>query len=383
MPHALVARLLCLTLALVVIGACSSRSASPDSPRPVRSNTGLLIAPEDAFSLGYRVGWATDLAIPRNHRIAGVKRLGDRLLVLEEPNTLVHAIDLASGNVEWTRQVGENIEELFGAFQTGNTIYILSDQQLWSLRAETGEVLGAQTLDHSVRADAVLQDDLIVAGAINGRVFGYSPQRGFAEWEYRLVDAIEAPIVADPPNVFATDSTGVYAMIDARDGGLRWRGRTFEGIEAAPAIDRLAVYVPSTDRSLYALDRTSGEDRWVYRSAHPLRLSPIVLGLTVYQPIREAGLVALSVRDGSELWTHDELLTPIVADDTTTLAFGSHGLVRLGVEDGAVYAEAKTPRLHQAMALDDGKVLMITPKGRLLTLNPINPPTNGGVAQAN
>ena len=41
----------------------------------------------------------------------------------------------------------------------------------------------------------------------------------------------------------ATDSSGVYAMIDARDGGLRWRGRTFEGIEAAPAIDRRAVYV--------------------------------------------------------------------------------------------------------------------------------------------
>ncbi|MEO0586514.1 MAG: PQQ-binding-like beta-propeller repeat protein [Planctomycetota bacterium] len=380
MPHALVARLLCLTLALVVIGGCAG-SGKP-AAGPAKSNTGLLIAPEDAFSLGYRIGWATDLSIPHDHRIAGVEILGDRMLVLEEPNTLVHAVNLATGSVEWTRQVGENIEELFGAFQIGNTIYVLSDEQLWSLRAETGEVLGAETLDHSVEADAILHEELIVAGAVNGRVFGYSPALGFAQWEYRLVDAVQASIVSDPPNIFATDSTGVYAMIDARDGGLRWRGRTFEGIEAAPAIDRLAVYVASTDRSLYALDRTSGEDRWIYRSDFPLRLSPKVLGLTVYQPIKEAGLVAISVRDGSELWVHDELVTPLVADDTTALAFGPDGLVRLGVEDGAVYAEAQTASLREAIALDNGKVLMITPKGRLLALNPIHGPADGGVARA-
>ncbi|MEM0915192.1 MAG: PQQ-binding-like beta-propeller repeat protein [Planctomycetota bacterium] len=380
MPIARLARLLCLSLALgtlfLALG-CSSTGRTG-------AKRDLLIASEDAVAMGYRIGWATNLAVPRQNHIQSITHLGDRLIVIEEPNSLVRSVSATDGTIQWTTQIGDPLETLLGAYQIDDTIYVLTDEKVWNLRPATGEVEAGEVLDHKAIARAASIDNLIAVGAVNGRVFGFNPVLGFAQWEYGMVTAIAAPIVAAEPYVFAGDTAGAYAMIDARNGQLRWRGRTFGPIMASAAIDRLAAYIPSTDRSLYAVDVNSGEDRWIYRATHPLRRPPVVLGLTVYQPIDEVGLLAIGVSDGAEQWRHPDPLTALTSDDQTLLAYDASGLRRLSVADGSVVASAGTETLQEAIMLDDGTLLLVSPAGRLLALNPLNPTTPGaGVARAN
>jgi len=375
MPHASIARLLCLTIALgalVAFTGCETAGPTRSAATP-KAQRDLLIASDDAVAMGYGIGWTTNLGVPNRNHIQAVKRLGERLIVIEEPNSLVRSISVADGSIEWTRQIGELSEDLLGAYQIDNVLYIATDAKVWQLRPTTGEVISAGTLDHKSVAEAAELDPLLVMGGIDGRVFGYDPARGFATWEYKLASSITAPVIPNPPYVFAADTTGVYAMIDSRGGQLRWRGRTFEAVQAAAALDRLAVYIPSTDRSLYAVDINDGRDRWIYRSRYPLTRSPVVLGLSVYQPIDQAGLVSLSTRDGSEQWVHPEALTPLASDDRTLLAFGDDSIAQLSVADGSVLEQAPTDRLQTAMVLDDGTLLLVSPRGEMLTLNPLNP----------
>ncbi|MEM6755724.1 MAG: PQQ-binding-like beta-propeller repeat protein [Planctomycetota bacterium] len=380
MPIAPLARLLCLSFVLGTLGL----ALGCESMGRTGAKRDLLIASEDAVAMGFRVGWATNLAVPSRSHIQSITRVGDRLIVIEEPNSLVRSVRVADGSIEWTTQVGDPIETLLGAYEIDDTIYVLTDEKLWNIRPATGEVEAGEMLDHKAIAMAAEVDPLLAVGSVNGRVFGYDPIRGFAMWEYGLVTAIAAPVIAEDPFVFAADTAGVYAMIDARDGQLRWRGRTFDAIVAAAALDRLAVYIPSTDRSLYAVDINNGEDRWIYRAPQPLTRSPVVLGLSVYQPIDEVGLVAISVQDGAEQWRHPEPLTALASDDRTLLAYGESGLRRLDVADGSVITSVATDPIQEAMMLDNGTLLLVSPAGRLLTLNPLNPVATGdGVARAN
>ena len=359
-------------LSLMAAQGCASdiRDTKSNSGSAPLKPTGLLIEPLDAQKIGYSVFWATQLKMNNRGRLADVRLLEGMIVTIEAPADIVSAISARDGEILWREVIGTSNEDLIAAVRYQDKLYVNSSSQMFTLEADTGEAVSLTSLDSIVGAGPALIESYAVFGGMNGRVFAHDVNTGRSKWSYQLTSRIVVPPIASGFNVLAADANGVYAMLTADVGRLMWRGKSFGPIVARPEVDQLGVFIPSEDQTLYALDRADGLDRWQLRTTVPLAESPVSIGLAVYQPVPGRGLVAMDAISGQEKWVLPRQATPIIGDDDRLLLMVNGGLLLVNATDGSILEEVRTQKLQTVIPGPDNSLILVSPNGRFLRINP-------------
>lgn len=361
--------------ALAATALLAAGCAATGGDEGVKANPryGLLMAPADANRLGYSPTWATDLALRGRQRITHAVVLGDLLVTTEAPRPIATAIELDTGEVRWTRALGEGIAPLARPMRREDHVLFLVDAtHLDRYDADTGELVDRQYLNHVVSSQPARSDTQVVYGTIKGRGVSHSLASGFASWEYSLVTEIAATPALDGDGVFLADQRGTYAMLVLSTGDLLWRGRAFDAVTADPAIADAGVLLPCTDGTLYVLDQTTGRDQWVHRTTTPLTQPASQFGPNVYLPVPGRATLALDALTGEELWRAPAGTMPLRldGDGDRLLAVRGDTLVQLDPADGREIDAARAVDPVDVVEGPAGSLLLVTDRGRVLRLNP-------------
>jgi outer membrane protein assembly factor BamB len=356
--------------------ATSNRWASGADQKPPPSDIGLLIEPQPAADIGYRLGWATPIELLRGQKITSVTVLDDIVIIVEDPENLVSAIRADNGELLWKIKLGSKLETIYAPSRDGDQIFMHSGSRFFTLEARDGEVQSVARLETSVGSAAVYDPltRLAILSGSNGLVFAHSVDSNFTRWRYDLASRITNPPAIAQQDVFIVDTGGTYALLETASGNPLWRSRTLGGVSAAPTVQGSEIIVASLDGKLYALNRTTGKDTWQYLdAAQPLIAKPVALGRLIIQPLLpDGGLVAVNAIDGSEVWRNNISAKPILTRQQDMLLHTDASLVAIDLDDGDLVTQSKTLPLQTVVPVgDDGSVILVGPTGRLLRLNPL------------
>ena len=362
------ARLGLLLLVLVGLSGCNSSPAQAGANG--KGPNALLIGPKGAADLGYTLNWATDLAMPASQHITDVRRLGDLIVLVEQPRNIVWAIAVRDGASEWERAIGDNDHSLYRASRYQDRVFVNSSATLYGMNASSGAIASTSQLEHTVSTGGTPSRNFLIFGAVDGRVFAHGYNTGFSEWAYQLANQIVVPPLARENRVFVADSRGVYAMLRADNGQLLWRNHVWGPITAQPAMDGNTVYVASQDQALYALAQSTGDDRWVYRTEVPLEDPPHVIGQSVLQPVGDSRMVAINKNNGEMRWELDHHARAVRQDGDHLLLFTETHLETVNPDTGEVLRRVETAAPLQAVLEGpNGSLILVSQKGRMLRLN--------------
>lgn len=336
---------------------------------------GMLIEPEPAAKIGYRLGWASPIKLLEGQEITSVTVLGDMVIVIEDPKNIVTALRSNDGELLWKINLGSDLESLFAPSRDDKQIFIHSASRFATLSARTGEVTSVAPLESPVSSDAVYAPEqrLAIMSGTDGLVFAHSVDSNFSRWRYRMANRITNSSVLAGQDVFVVDSGGTYAMLETSSGIPLWRNRTLGKVSTTPAIQGSEVIVASEDGKLYALNRTTGRDTWKYLGAEQeLSASPVALGRLIVQPlVPNPGIVAIDAINGEEIWRADITATPILTRQQDMLLYTDNGIFSIDLDDGSINEQVPTQGLMTVLPIgDDGGILLVSPKGRLLKLSP-------------
>jgi outer membrane protein assembly factor BamB len=357
-------------LLLPLLGALGCATAEWEAEEAVDVvRTDLLMSPEAALAVGYRINWATDLAVPPSERIRAIALLDDLIVLVETPSNRVTAVRFRDGQTAWTRILGDASTRLFRPMRRDEKLYVASPTRLYTLSARNGDLLHVDNFETTLAADPILVEGYAICGGMTGELFAHDLTSGYGKWSYDLTARIRAEPQAAGFNIFAADSNGVYAMVTANDGTKLWRGRTFGPITAPAAIDQLAVYLPSNDQTLYALDRSTGREKWKLPLEQPLIASPTSIGLSLYLPLEGRGTVAIDAIDGSVRWEDPATAEPVLGDDQRLLLASGTGIQIRDSASGALIAHGTTLPVQTVLSGPEEALVLVSSAGRLLRLN--------------
>jgi outer membrane protein assembly factor BamB len=370
---------------IVALLTCTAGCATQETPEPAPTGTsyfqdtsqeiGMLLEPEPAAKLGYRLGWASPIQLLQGQEITSVTVLGDMVIVIEDPKNIVTALRAGDGELLWKINLGSDIESLFAPSRDGKQIFIHSASRFATLNARTGEVTSVAPLAAPVSAAAVYSPEtkLAIMSGTDGLVFAHNVRSNFARWRYRMANRLTNTAVLAGQDVFIVDSGGTYAMLETASGRPLWRNRTLGPVNTDPAVQGSEVIVASRDGKLYALNITTGRDTWTYLGAEQeLTASPIALGRLIIQPlVPNPGIIALDAINGEEIWRNEVNATPILTREQDMLLYTDTELIAIDLDDGSVDTTVTTDPLMTVLPIgDDDGILLVSPAGRLLKLSP-------------
>ncbi len=300
--------------------------------------------------------WATDIGAGdgRKHRISAAPVAGGGRIYTLDSRATVTAVDAASGQAVWSRDLtptGDREDDASG----GGLAY----------------------------ADGTLY---VTTGF--GRLHAIDAASGAPRWEQML----EAPTTTAPTvsggRVYVVSNDAVARAIDTRNGKILWTLPGAPNITsvvggAGPALSGRNVILPLPSGEIVAALRQTGIRVWnssvsgerlgrAYTIFTGVTADPVIVGDTIYVGSPTGRLVALDAADGERIWTAREgAYGPVwPAGDSLFLVSDEARLVRLNARTGeTIWAEQMPyfvndrPRRHRAITAHFGPVLA---GGRLL-----------------
>ncbi len=305
-------------------------------------------APDATGSLTVLGGWTRDL----NAATRGGVVAGDGLVCALDLNGRLLALDVGTGDVQWTRNLGDTSER-----------WCIGVPALVNGRVYAGSAM-------SVRALVAASGDEIWSTNL-------SPSDWTASWSG--VTADEETVV-----IGATNDHLHLAALDAATGDVRWRhaGRDIAGVSATPVIVGDAVLAARTPGWLVAYALSDGTQLWQVPldDAWPVALA--VAGEIAFVRSAIGTVTAHDIDDGRELWAcplgagvragrpysriPGGARTPliIVGDRVWTLTFDE--LVAVDLVSGDVVSRANADTELATVVADGDGVLAITVDGTVV-----------------
>ena len=213
----------------------------------------------------------------------------------------------------------------------------------------------------SVKHSAVINDNLVYAVNVTGRVMAVSLEDGSPVWEYQLGDPSErwmfsAPVLKNGRLI--TGASQHLACLDAATGKPHWVRDDFNGTDwissyVSPAADEDTVYMGFFwhHEAVIALDMKTGETLWT--ADDPTRIGPVssyVVGKedSLYITCHDGTVRKYHRSDGSEIWRAGlgqekdrrggpkwSAGTPALTDGKLFIPSGGGGLHAVDAESGA------------------------------------------------
>lgn len=238
--------------------------------------------------------------VPTDSRPVGAPAIVDGTAYVSEYNGPVHAIDTASGEVDWTA----------------------------SLATENAST-------------PAVADGTVYVGTLDG-VFALDAATGDRQWHYEAETFVSlAPAVADGA-VFFGDRDGNLTAVET-DGTERWSIDVDGTIVCSPAVadDLLYVTLARQDgerlaNTVAAYDIGDSGQSWSTQDGQGVWSSPVVAGELVYAADATAGIHAYTADDGETQWSWSG--TDSAAPDIVPAPAVTGDTVYVGSYDNSVYA---------------------------------------------
>lgn len=246
-----------------------------------------------------------------------IKSLGGKKDNVVPPTPLVELAPTASVSRLWSASIGSGAGKsgahMNPALDGGRLFVANVDGEIAALDASNGRKLWSTRAKNLQWAGGpAAHGDLVVVGALNGAVHGYS----------------------------------------TADGSELWQVLLSSEVICAPAITDGLVAVRSQDGRLYGLDSSNGTRLWVYEQAVPVlslrgNASPVIGNGLVYDGYDSGRVVAVRQNDGAPAWTQ-----------TLATGEGRTEVERLADSDGPIVLDQNqifaTAYRGQLAALDAG-----------------------------
>jgi len=358
----------------IVLAMSALIAAGCAEPPDVLSH--LLVHPDTASELGYNIQWQRGLGLGKSERLVYAELLEDRIATFETDNIL-RVLDVQDGEVIWTAQVGQPVEQLSRPLRDGDRLVVCSGARAHVYGMSRGEREQVFDLKYVSNTTPLIRNNRLIHGSPTGHVFAHGMDRGLMKWAYQANSAITTnPMMAGSSLVVGT-SNGKVLALNPQNGTRLWERSTYATISAKPAADDRLLYVPSEDQSLYAYFHNSGRQSWRYYAEVPLTRSPSVLAGLVLLPEPGRQLTALDPdEDGQVVWTRPDLA------GAEPLSAGPEGIYLhrkdkrtitiVSPETGETLKEVPIPEVHHVKP--DGsnppQLYMIRLNGRLMKLSP-------------
>jgi outer membrane protein assembly factor BamB len=241
----------------------------------------------------------------------------------------VLALDAATGAPRWRAFTGGAGEVPLGSAVRLTAVHVIvGDDAIVAFDRATGRRAWRFTAPGEAAPGLFVgdaDDDLLVAGSLNGTIFAIDTASGRLRWSRRLAPAARCTV--HPPSLvndrvvvsyttFAVPLGGGVAAFDRR-GRRLWRV-PFEpgaGASGAPLAVDATIVVARTDGPVEGLGLADGERRWTLPAAAPrnprqelardVRPLAFAAGLLVVGSLT-GDLVAYDLRDRRERWRYDD-----------------------------------------------------------------------------
>lgn len=262
----------------------------------------------------------------------------------DQPDSVMRAVDPASGAVRWTYRVPFGFP--WGAVATGSVVCVAVGNEVTALGAKDGKQRWtARATGMSVTARA----GLVVAMG-DGVLTGVDARSGRIRWTYEVGDSPPFSLVSDGL-VFARDQLGTVYAVRADDGKTAWKKPLDYRSSMRWAGDGL-VFVDDVDGPVRALRADTGKPVWSRQlggqsgqggqsEANPYG-APSTLGLsggTLWVASNSDQTVyALDSADGRVQWTYGAQASSGSDQDAASGALAIDGLVLLATQGGHVEA---------------------------------------------
>lgn len=254
----------------------------------------------------------------------------------------VHAVDAATGVLQWTFRTGDVVHA--SPAVAGGTVFVGSwDSRVYALDARTGALkwsfqAGTDPAVHNqegFQSSCAVVDGTVYVGCRDAHVYALDAATGKRRWAYTTGKSwvIGTPAVRDGVVYAGTSDTARFLALDAKTGRLLFNVDARAYVFSSPAVCGTRAYVGCHNGTLYAVDARTGAIAWTFRTegsrADPLRLLDAELRLdqAAFAPV--TGDFGDMYVDFYRFTTVGGIMSsPLVAD----------GVVYFGSLDGRLYA---------------------------------------------
>lgn len=341
------------------------------------------VAPGGAPGESFDLAWSYDGL----GRLTTTPAVADGVVYLGDRHGTVHALDLATAEVDWTAEVAADPRQGIQASPTvGDGRVVVG--AVADAEATSARVVALDTADGAIdweieigrfaQSPAAVVDGLVYTAGDPG-VLCLDAETGNREWvfdtaavlEERSTDTVPGAVAVADGTVVAGTRSGLVHAVDAATGESRWSARTDREIRAAPTVVDGVAYVANFSGSVLAFDLATGDRRWSAGTDARIETPLAATADTVYAANADGVVYALATDDGSERWAQPlEAATagaPVRAGDAVLVGTGRPGgVVALDAESGTRRWEFSTEAAVDTPVLAlDGAALVPTLGKRL------------------
>lgn len=258
----------------------------------------------------------------------------------------VVALSLTTGRPLWASPVRLDGHIVATPAFDGERLYVATDRgQVIALDAATGargDVLLDVGSHVSIWGDPVLVGGTLYVGDLDRTLHAIRVDTGEERWSRRLDGALAAPLQLDRELLLAGALDSRLYALDADAGGaVNW---SFEGDNwfwSRPLVAGDTIYAPTADGTVYAIDRVSGDERWRLEvDGSQIRTSLALAEGVLVAADRDGELFGISPSNGALLWRGtidgDVLADPLVRGSELLYVTTDGDLVRVHPQDGRV-----------------------------------------------
>ena len=353
--------------------------------------------------------WSVDIGKDRDATSAVLQPSfdGKNTIYTIDTNGLVSAIDIRSGNIEWSFKLKLDVTSGLH-YHNGHIYFGTSDGKIFGYKVdhlkENTSVISAidfvglvsdvevmptlsLQLQSEVASPAIGVDNLIYFKQGDGDTVAVNLLSKKVEWIHQGENVAlslkgSAAITRDLSNIYVARDDGNFVSLTNDTGKLNWlinisprSGRneleSLRDIEMSPLIKDGIVYVGSFQGSLVSVDIITGDIIW--RRSISIHSNSTIDDYVIYASSSNGDIVALDRFSGEIIWStivdEDVMFSQPVMIDSYILSFGTNGYVAiLNKKDGTTihYNKLLSPIDYQSNVLTVNKTTYIVTKdGRL------------------
>lgn len=223
------------------------------TPSPTVVGSTVVVAGGDGVlrALDLDTG-ATLLEVDLGTAIRSTPAFAEGFVFVGDVNGVVHAIDLATGDIRWRHETeGAALESSEFGF----------DRQ-------------------TLQASAAVADGIVYIGSRDGHLYALGAVTGERLWtaSYEPSWVSSSAVVTGGVVFTGTSDAHLVQALDARTGDLQWSVDVGSRVLGSPSMVGQALVVADEAGILRGLDPATGEEWWLYHGAGPFHSSPVARG---------------------------------------------------------------------------------------------------------
>lgn len=258
-------------------------------------------------------------------------------LVLTEPDGVVSALSLSTGEIRW--RVGVASPVVVAPLVAGPVVVVAAaDKVLWAFDLDTGAARWSSRLPDLPASAPLAVGDLIIFAGEDRRVRALRLSDGSAAWQAQVTEQVRAPLAVAGDVVVAIDEGGDVSAFALSDGSGRWSASMEREPAAGPITSGGMVVAADRSGTVYGFDAANGDSRWTEYLSDLVRVQAAATSDTVVLATDARHLYGLRTADGSRRWEArleaEAAIPPAILGEEVAVVTEGNRLARIGLADG-------------------------------------------------